>query len=138
LGVFSFRQLVAKATKLLNNWDIEIVETHHNQKADAPSGTAKTIIEDIRQVRELNPISNRTGKRQPNEIGIVALRGGTVPGTHTVNFFGDNETITLTHQAQSRVIFAQGAIECCTIMENQKENKLFRMEDILKLGGEQC
>ena len=113
LGVAVLRRLDAEAAKALPGFDIEIVETHHNQKVDAPSGTAKMLLSAVNPEGELEPVYGREGmcgKRPAKEIGVHALRGGTVAGTHTVHFFGQDEEVALTHRATSRRIFATGAV----------------------------
>ena len=97
----------------MDGFDIEIVETHHNQKVDAPSGTAKLLLDAVNPAGEFDPVYGREGmcgKRPAKEIGVHALRGGTVAGTHTVHFFGQDEEVALTHRATSRRIFAAGAV----------------------------
>ena len=113
LGVAVLRRLAAQAAEALAEFDIEITETHHNQKADAPSGTAKLLLEAVNPEGAYEPVYGREGmcgKRDPREIGVHALRGGTVAGTHTVHFFGPDEEVELTHRATSRRIFATGAV----------------------------
>ena len=113
LGVAVLRRLAAQAAVALSEFDIEITETHHNQKADAPSGTAKLLLDAVNPDGEYIPVYGREGicgKRDPREIGVHALRGGTVAGTHTVHFFGLDEEVELTHRATSRRIFATGAV----------------------------
>lgn len=113
LGVAVLRRLAAQASAALADFDIEITETHHNQKADAPSGTAKLLLEAVDPSGEHTPVYGRSGmcgRRDSREIGVHALRGGTVAGTHTVHFFGPDEEIELTHRASSRRIFASGAV----------------------------
>lgn len=91
-----------------DDFDVEIVEKHHNQKADCPSGTAYLLASAI---ADNQPTYARQGKRNGNEIGISSVRGGTVAGEHEVGFYGDNETVLITHIAQSRRIFAVGAVK---------------------------
>ena len=113
LGVAVLRRLAAQAAEVLADFDIEITETHHNQKTDAPSGTAKLLLEAVDPDGACEPVYGREGmcgKRGEREIGVHALRGGTVAGTHTVHFFGADEEIELTHRATSRRIFATGAV----------------------------
>ena len=113
LGVAVLRRLAAEAAKALPGFDIEIVETHHNQKVDAPSGTAKLLLSAVNPDDECDVVYGREGmcgKRPAREIGVHALRGGTVAGTHTVHFFGEDEEVALTHRAASRRIFASGAV----------------------------
>lgn len=115
LGIAVFvRALEAVSGVLKPNFDIEITETHHNQKADAPSGTAKLLLNAIDPEHVLRPVYGREGicgKRQADEIGVHALRGGTVAGTHTVQFFGPDEEFAITHRASSRQIFVNGALQ---------------------------
>lgn len=113
-GVAIFREILERySAMLLEGFDCEIVETHHNQKADAPSGTAKLLYQAIDPNGEYTLTHGRegiTGKRPCKEIGMHSLRGGTVAGTHTVSFFGPDETIEITHTAASRQIFVNGAL----------------------------
>lgn len=113
LGVAALRQATAMVAQTLAGWDVEIVETHHNQKVDAPSGTAKALLAAIDPEGERRVVNGRTGQvgaRVPGEIGMHAIRGGTVAGTHEVHFFGPDEEVCLTHRATSRQIFVTGAV----------------------------
>ena len=118
LGVTLLAHLVREAaSRLGEDWDIEVVETHHRMKVDAPSGTALLLGEAAAQGRgiELAAHSERgrdgiTGARQLGAIGFASLRGGSVAGDHTVHFLSDNERITLGHLAENRAIFARGAV----------------------------
>ena len=113
------RALQAVSGVLKPDFDIEITETHHNQKADAPSGTAKLLLSAIDPAGELRPVYGREGncgRRQKDEVGIHALRGGTVAGTHTVHFFGLDEELEFTHRAASRQIFASGAVHIARML----------------------
>ena len=113
LGVAVLRRMCAEAARALGDWDAEIVETHHNQKADAPSGTAKLLLEAIDPAGEAPVAYGRegmVGARPAGEVGMHSLRGGTVAGTHEVHFFGPDEEVCLTHRATSRQIFVNGAL----------------------------
>ena len=113
LGVAALRRATAMVAETLAGWDVEIVETHHNQKVDAPSGTAKALLAAIDPEGERRVVNGRTGQvgaRVPGEIGMHAIRGGTVAGTHEVHFFGPDEEVCLTHRATSRQIFVTGAV----------------------------
>lgn len=115
LGVAVLRRLAAQAAQALEGWNIEIVETHHNMKADAPSGTAVALLKAVDPKGENEVVHGRegiVGARPAREIGMHALRGGTVAGTHEVHFFGADEEVTLTHRAASRQIFVSGAVAC--------------------------
>lgn len=114
-----YRALQTVSGVLKPDFDIEITETHHNQKADAPSGTAKLLVEALDPQHALRPVYGREGncgKRPREEIGIHALRGGTVAGTHTVHFFGPDEELEFTHRAASRQIFAGGALHMARLL----------------------
>ena len=112
-GIAVLRRMLRDYAGTLKDWDKEIVEIHHNQKADAPSGTAKLLLQELDPEGQATVLHGREGlcgKRKPEEIGVFSLRGGTVAGEHTVYFFGEDETLTLTHSASSRKIFAAGAL----------------------------
>lgn len=136
LGIAILSQLAKKVSQQLKEeWDIEIVETHHNQKVDAPSGTALALLDAIDPAHEFNHVYGRqgsTGKRQ-KEIGIHSLRGGTIPGKHEIHFFGQDEELTLSHNAQSRQIFVNGAIHAAKFMVG-KPNGLYDMIDLVSLN----
>lgn len=115
LGVAVLRRMAAQAAEALEGWNIEIVETHHNQKADAPSGTAVALLKAVDPAGKCSVAHGRSGivgARPQREIGMHALRGGTVAGTHEVHFFGADEEVCLTHRATSRQIFVTGAVAC--------------------------
>ena len=134
LGVAVFvRALQAVSDVLKPDFDIEITETHHNQKADAPSGTAKLLLEAIAPHHALTPVYGREGncgKRSKDEIGMHALRGGTVAGTHTVHFFGPDEEFEITHRAASRQIFVNGALHMARLLPG-KPNGVYDLQKIL-------
>ncbi len=114
VGVNLLLDLVEKATKTLyESWDIEIIEKHHNQKVDAPSGTAMMLAEKVKEVKTDAAFKfGREGvsKREAQDVTIHAVRGGTIVGEHDVIFAGNDEVVTLSHMALSRRIFAVGAI----------------------------
>ena len=108
-----FRRMLHDYAGVLAGWDKEIMEIHHNQKADAPSGTAKLLLQELDPEGTATVLHGREGlcgKRKPEEIGVFSLRGGTVAGEHTVYFFGEDETLQITHRAASRRIFAANLI----------------------------
>ena len=120
LGVAVFvRALQAVSDVLKPDFDIEITEIHHNQKADAPSGTAMLLLDAIDPQHQLTPVYGREGscgRRSSSEVGVHALRGGTVAGTHTVQFFGPDEEFSITHRAASRQIFVNGALHMARLL----------------------
>ena len=127
------RALRVIAPVLGQDFDIEITETHHNQKADAPSGTARLLLEAMDPQHRLRPVYGRegnVGKREKNEVGIHALRGGTVAGTHTVHFFGPDEELELTHRAASRRIFVNGALHMAHLLPG-RPNGVYDLQKIL-------
>jgi len=119
LGVNMLAHLVREAaSRLGEEWDIEIVEMHHRMKVDAPSGTAKLLGEAAAEGRGIELAGHSesgrdgiTGRRAPGAIGFAALRGGTVAGEHSVYFAGEQERLQLTHLAENRMIFAHGAVK---------------------------
>ncbi len=114
-GVAALRLAVREATAALPDADIELTESHHNAKRDAPSGTAKTLLDDIEEVREdlTERVHGREGEapRSSDEIGVHARRAGDIAGEHEVLLGGSNETLSLTHRAGDRSIFADGALD---------------------------
>ena len=137
IGINLLIELSKLATKAIgSNFDIEIIEKHHNQKIDAPSGTALMIANGINSClnNKMSYIYDRHSKREKrakNEIGIHSVRGGTIVGEHEVIFAGNTETISISHSAQSKEIFAEGAINAALFLLN-KEPGLYNMEDLLK------
>ncbi len=134
VGVAVFKRMLRDISPtLLGAFDVEITETHHNQKADAPSGTAKLLYEAIDPDHAYTPVYGREGmcgKRDAKEIGIHALRGGTVAGTHTVSFFGQDEELSITHRANSRAIFANGALAAAQSLIG-REKGAYTLDQIL-------
>nr|WP_325298920.1 4-hydroxy-tetrahydrodipicolinate reductase [uncultured Dysosmobacter sp.] len=128
-----YRALRVVSDVLKPDFDIEITETHHNQKADAPSGTAKLLLDAIDPNHALTPVYGREGncgRREKREIGVHALRGGTVAGTHTVHFFGPDEELEFTHRAASRQIFVNGALHMARMLPG-KANGVYDLQKIL-------
>ena len=135
LGIAVFEQVLRYITPILeNDFDMEIIEAHHNQKIDAPSGTAKLLLEAMdpyHRYLEVNGRSGMCGKRQ-QEIGVHAIRGGSVAGEHTVLYLGDNETLEIKHTANNRHIFVNGALHASKWLIQQKAG-LYDMQDMV--GG---
>jgi 4-hydroxy-tetrahydrodipicolinate reductase len=140
LGVNLLASLVERAaSKLRDGWDIEIVETHHHRKIDAPSGTALLLGEAAAQGRakplkdlRLPPRDGITGKRPEGGIGFAVVRGGGVVGEHNVIFAAEREVVTLSHQALDRAVFADGAL-AAAIWAADKPPGLYSMRDVLGL-----
>lgn len=137
LGVNLIIDLVTKAAKILeNNFDIEIIEKHHNQKIDAPSGTALAIADAIADAitNEAEYTYDRHSvrkKRSKNEIGIHSLRGGSIVGEHSVIFAGQDEVIEIKHQATSKEVFAVGAVSAAKFLAG-KPAGMYEMKDLIK------
>lgn len=135
LGVYMLKKAVAavSAQLLEAGFDAEIVETHHNKKADAPSGTAKLLLKAMDPQESRPRVYGREGitGQRGNEIGVHALRGGTVAGEHSVFFFGQDETLELKHSAASRKIFAQGAVRAAHFLQG-KGPGLYTMDDVME------
>ena len=136
LGINLLIELSKKAAKVLGGqFDIEIIEKHHNQKIDAPSGTALMLADAIAGVRdgETQYVYDRHAqrkKRGKSEIGLHAVRGGTIVGEHEVIFAGNHEVITLSHSAQSKELFATGAVNAAVYMCG-KAPGLYDMSDMI-------
>ena len=134
-GVSMLTKIVKEVAKEFyeNGYDIEIIEKHHNQKIDAPSGTAKllydVIHEDIEETKEVYDRSTVHHKRERNEVGIQSVRAGTIFGEHSVLFAGHDEIIEVKHTALSKEVFVQGAISACLKIAD-KENGLFSLKNL--------
>ncbi len=136
LGVNLMQALVKTAAQVLGNaYDVEIIERHHNLKKDAPSGTALMLAESVNEAFEgqkqfVNGRSGIVGAREQSEIGIHAVRGGTIVGEHEVMFAGEDEILTITHSARSKRIFAVGAIRAAKFLKG-KGAGMYEMKDLL-------
>ncbi len=137
LGINLMSALAKTATKVLGeSFDIEIIEKHHNQKIDAPSGTAIMLADAISEALEHKPLyeydrHSKREKRPKNEIGIHSVRGGTIVGEHEIIFAGTDEIVSIKHQAMSKKIFAAGAINAAKFLKG-KESGMYSMEDIIR------
>ena len=124
-GVNSFFHLARSAAKYLKEFEIEIIETHHRYKKDSPSGTAIKLGQEIAKELNLSEKSfifdrqQNQNERKKGDIGFSSIRGGNIPGEHTVIFHGENESIELTHKAFNRKIFSDGAIEASVWVKSQ-------------------
>lgn len=136
LGINMMVELCKKATKILYpEFDIEIVEAHHNRKLDAPSGTAMMIADGIKQeisddVEYVYDRHSVNKARSKNEIGISAIRGGNIVGEHSAMFISDEEILTISHSAQTRDVFAKGALTAAKFMAG-KNNGYYTMSDVI-------
>ena len=138
LGVNTLMDLLRKAAAVLApaGFDIEIVERHHNQKVDAPSGTALALADAINETMDWTyeyqyDRSSRREKRGKHEIGISAVRGGTIVGEHDVIFAGNDEVIEIKHTAFSKAIFAKGAVEAAKFLAGRPAG-MYDMQDVIK------
>ena len=135
VGINLLIDLVKKAAASLEGFDIEIIEKHHKQKIDSPSGTALMLANAANEVYEgaleyQNGRHTKTEKRKPAELGIHAVRGGTITGDHSVLFIGSDEVIELSHSAQSRLVFAQGALRAAEFISGMAPG-LYNMGDLI-------
>lgn len=140
IGVNVFFNTLKRLAPLLYDYDIEIIEAHHNQKADAPSGTAMTAFEVIAKELDRDPeevgIFGRNGlvgKRTPEEIGVHAIRGGDIVGDHTVMFVGEGERLEVKHQAHTREVFIAGVIRAIRYVPTAQKGTVSSMNDVLGL-----
>jgi len=134
IGVGVFFKLIKNAADYLgNDYDVEIIEAHHNQKKDAPSGTAMTAYEILsKELGGKEKVCGREGVcPREKEIGIHSIRGGDIVGDHTVMFIGNSERIEIRHQAHSREIFVGGAVMAAKWVVNQKKGVVYEMSDVL-------
>lgn len=140
LGIALLADLVERTAAVLGTgWDVEIAETHHRMKADAPSGTALLLGEAAARGRggALNGECGRNGtrlKREDGAIGFASLRGGTVAGDHDVMFLGPDERLVLSHHAENRTIFARGALAAARFLVG-KPAGLYSMRDVIGTGA---
>lgn len=134
IGMNIFWQLVRDAARLLGEYDIELIEAHHRNKKDAPSGTAKTILQIIEE--EAGPREKRYGREgitaRGREIGVHVIRGGDIVGDHTILFSANFETIELSHRAIDRSVFAQGALRATRWVAGRPPG-IYGMSDVLGL-----
>ncbi len=136
LGVILMNRLVKEITPILkDDFDIEILEAHHHHKVDAPSGTANMLLDSAIASTGFEANYNRVGysPRKPNEIGVHSIRGGSIVGEHEVLYCGEDEVLSIRHQAQSKKIFAVGALKAAHFLVLQPVG-LYTMEDVL-FGG---
>ena len=136
LGIAVLTDLVKRAAALYPDGEIEIVEQHHDRKLDAPSGTALSLfnaVKDVRPGATANMGRSGQGKRTPDEVGIHAIRMGNIVGVHEVMIGTQNERITLKHEAFSRGVFAEGSLKAASFIAGKKPG-IYDMKDLLKEG----
>lgn len=141
-GVNVFFEIVGQVAKILGeDYDVEIIEAHHHNKQDAPSGTAKKAAEVVAENLNLSLKENAcygregmVGKRPENEIGIHAVRGGDIVGDHTVMFAGDGERIEVIHRASTRQAFVNGVIRAINYLMSKQDKPVADMKDVLDLN----
>ncbi|MDM8200359.1 4-hydroxy-tetrahydrodipicolinate reductase [Allofournierella massiliensis] len=137
MGINLLAELAQKAAQALGmDYDIEIIEKHHHNKVDAPSGTALLLADEINKAtgnryRYVYDRHSVRQKRDPHELGLHAIRGGSIVGDHEILFCGPDEVITLSHSAGSRAVFANGAINAAVFLTSQK-NGLYDMKDLMR------
>jgi len=143
LGVHVLQVLVSEAARLLGErWDVELVEAHHRNKVDAPSGTALALAQRVAAARGagLGEVvrfgrEGQVGARPRGEVGIHAVRGGTVVGDHTVSFLGDGEAVTLSHRALDRDVFVRGALTSASwLLAAPRAPGRYDLSDVLRRG----
>jgi len=134
IGINTITSMLNQLTAKLTGYDIEIIETHHKHKKDAPSGTAKKLFNELNKESRFKEIDGRTGEslRTENEIGIHAVRGGGVFGEHSIRFMNDFEEVSISHRAFSRKTFATGAVKAGLWLMKQK-NGSYNMLDYLNI-----
>ena len=137
LGINTLFELLDKATRVFADagFDVEIVEAHHNQKLDAPSGTAIALADAVNDAADgrytyIYDRHDRREKRDAKEIGISSIRGGNIVGEHEVIFAGQDEVITFKHQATSKAVFARGAVEAAKFLKG-KEAGMYDMREVI-------
>lgn len=137
LGINTLLKLVQDAARVLaaEGFDVEIVEKHHNQKLDAPSGTALALADSVNEAMEnsyeyVYDRSQKREKRDKKELGISAVRGGTIVGDHDVIFAGKDEVITFSHRAYSKAVFGKGAVSAAKFLKG-KTNGRYEMADVI-------
>lgn len=133
VGVNVFWRLISVAAEALKDYDIEVIEAHHNQKKDAPSGTALATVDVLKKaLGDVEVVHGREGiKPREKEIGVHAVRAGDIVGDHTVLFAGPGERLEIKHQAHSRTAFASGAVRAARFVVG-REPGIYSMADVLK------
>jgi len=117
-GIQVLQRTVREAVRALDDYDLELMESHHNGKIDAPSGTAKTLLEVVQSERDVEPVYGREGHapREDDEIGVFARRAGDIRGEHELILAGNDEVLSLSHHAEDRAVFAAGALDAAAFL----------------------
>lgn len=124
-GVHALLRTLGPALDALEEYDVEVMETHHNGKRDAPSGTAKTILEEISEYREFDTVPGREGiqPREDSEVGMLVRRAGDIRGEHEIILAGNDEVLSLSHRAEDRGVFAAGALDAAVWLADQQPGR---------------
>lgn len=136
VGIAAMSRALSLVSGVLDGWDCEIVERHHDKKVDAPSGTAISLADAVDPGHRLDRVCGRSGMqpRSDHEIGLNSVRGGTVAGIHEVAFYGDSEQLSFTHVAESRQIFAVGALHAVELLDGRGPGR-YQFADLLFEGA---
>lgn len=120
-GIQVLQRTVREAVRALDSYDLELMESHHNGKVDAPSGTANSILETVREERDVEPVYGREGHapRDEDEIGVFARRAGDIRGEHELILAGNDEVLSLSHRAEDRAVFAAGALDAAVWLSDR-------------------
>lgn len=132
-GVQALRLVLREAASALEEYDVELTETHHNGKRDAPSGTAKTLLSDLAEARDFEEVYGREGEhpRDESEVGVHVLRAGDIRGEHRVLFAGNDEVLTLSHRAEDRGVFAAGALDAAAWLADREAGR-YEFADVIQ------
>jgi len=124
-GIQALLRTLGPALEALDEYDVEVMETHHNQKRDAPSGTAKTILGEIGEYRDFETVPGREGiqPREEGEVGMLVRRAGDIRGEHEITIAGNDEVLTLSHRAEDRAVFAAGALDAAVWLADQQPGR---------------
>jgi 4-hydroxy-tetrahydrodipicolinate reductase len=124
-GIQVLQRTVREAVRALDGYDLELMESHHNGKVDAPSGTAKTLLEVVQSERDVEPVYGREGHapRDEDEIGVFARRAGDIRGEHELILAGNDEVLSLSHHAEDRAVFAAGALDAAAWLASRSAGR---------------
>ncbi|MFC6862191.1 4-hydroxy-tetrahydrodipicolinate reductase [Halomicroarcula sp. GCM10025817] len=131
-GIQVLQRTVREAVRALDDYDLELMETHHNGKVDAPSGTANTILDVVQEERDVEPVYGREGHapREADEIGVFARRAGDIRGEHELILAGNDEVLSLSHRAEDRAVFAAGALDAA-VWVSGREADWYRFGEVV-------